>query len=864
MHTRLHSTTEDKSRLLPPRHFALVGALLMLIYFFVPTNVFAQANVQIIHNSPDPAAEVVDIYVEDDTGTLVADFDDVAFRTATGFNALPAGDYDITVAGPGSTGPNDQDIATFSATLNDGENYSIVANGVLSPGDFAPNPNGVATAFNLDIATGARPDVDSNDGDVELRAVHGSPDAPEVDVLANGNPFVPGVQFRDISGYLGAGAGPVTLDVAPAGAGAGSSVATFEVDLGPFADTPLTVLASGFLDPSAQTPSPVAPFTLIAVAPDGTVIDLGASQAQIVHNAPDPAAEVVDIYVDGALAVDDFTFRSATGFIDLDSGVRELAVAPGTSNDVGDAIYTLDAQVPINEALTVVANGVSMPDFASNPDGVATDFDLDIATGARPDVDSNDGDVELRAVHGSPDAPEVDVLANGNPFVPGVQFRDISGYLGAGAGPVTLDVAPAGAGVGSSVATFEVDLGPFADTPLTVLASGFLDPSAQTPSPVAPFTLIAVAPDGSVINLGSDLIINEFLANPDGSLDANNDGTIDDTDDQFVELLNVSTTTAIDVSGYSIETGAGTYTFPSGSPTLSPSEGLVVFSGGSPAGFEVFAGTGLPNLDGANGDTIVLSNDSGTPLQTVSFQADASGNAQAPQSTLEQSVTQQGGVSTARDESGAFVLHTAIAANPVDASPGEVNVSGAPLPVELAGFDAQVNENDVVLNWTTLSETNNSGFEVQQRVEGSFERIGFKEGQGTTDVETSYSFVISDLEPGTYVFRLKQIDLDGSPSLSEPIEAEVSLTEAFTWTRMAPNPIRNRGRISLQVQTTQDVTVALYDVLGRQVKVLHEGRLEAGNSHSLSVDNQDLSSGMYFLRVKGEQFSDTQRISVVR
>jgi len=629
MHSLLHSTTEDRDGLPPSRHFALVGALLMLLHFFVPGDVFAQADVQIIHNSADPAAKVVDIYVEDDTGSLVATFDDVAFRTATSFNQLPAGDYDITVAGSESSGPGDG-LATFPVTLNDGESYTVVANGVLNPNDFASNPDGVDTAFDLDIAAGARDAADTVDGDVEVRAVHGSTDAPTVDVLADGSVFVDDASYTDITGYQGAPAGSLTLDV-----------------------------------------------------------------------------------------------------------------TPGNDNN------------------TVVAS-------------------------------------------------------------------------------------------------FDVDLAPFADTPLTVIASGFLDPSAQSAAPVAPFTLIAVAPDGTVINLGSDIFINEFLADP-GSLDPNNDGT-SDSGDQFVELRNISTTSSIDLADYTISTAAGSYTFPSSGVNISPGEGLVIFAGGTPSGFEVFTDTGLPDLDAENGDTITLADASGNALQVVSFD----GSGAQPNATVEQGIPQQTGVSTARDGSGAFVLHTNIAANPVDESAGEDNLSGSPLPVELAGFDAQVNENNILLTWTTLSETNNSGFEVQQRVDGTFERIGFEEGQGTTDVETSYSFVVSDLEPGTYVFRLKQIDLDGSPSLSEPVEAEVTLTDAFTWTRMTPNPIRDRGRISLQVQTTQDVTVALYDVLGRQVKVLHEGRLEAGNSHALSVENQDLSSGMYFLRVKGEQFSDTQRISVVR
>jgi hypothetical protein len=430
---------------------------------------------------------------------------------------------------------------------------------------------------------------------------------------------------------------------------------------------------------------------------------------------------------------------------------------------------------------------------------------------------------------------------------------------------LTLEVTP-GNDNSNALYTYAVDLGPFADTPLTVLASGFNTTDDESAGQIPPFTLLAVAPDGTVLNLGSDVYINEFLAEPDGSVDANNDGTADGGD-QFVELVNVSTTDTLNLSGYTISTSNGSYTLPSESgTTLEPSKGLVVFNGGSPTGFDVFAGTGLPAINGS-GDEIALLNASDDTLQTVQFEGGVN-SAPSPKATVETGVPQQAGESTARqvNGSGDFVLHTNIGSNSVVESAGENNETGSPLPVELADFSATLDGAGAVLTWRTLSEQNNSGFAVQHRPPeaSSFQKVGFREGQGTTTEATSYRFRVPNLEPGTHAFRLRQVDLDGSSSLSDRVTVEVTLDEAFTWSKVAPNPVSGTGTLSMRVRETQDVTVTLFDVLGRRVRTLHTGALEAGSRHQMTIDGGRLPAGTYLLRAQGKNFSDTQRITVVR
>ena len=843
---------------LPSRAVSRLSFLVLLLTFWFATPAVAQdAQVQIIHNSPDPAAATVDIYIEDSGDNPVDDIQDVDFRTATGFIPLPAGDYNLYVAPGNSNNSGDAVAGPVAVTLAAGTNYTVVANGVLDPNDFDAGSSGNTIDFALDVAAGARPAVDTPDGDVEIRAVHGSPDAPTVDIRANSGPFVDDASYGDITGYLGAPATQVTLDVTPFN-GTGALV-SFDVDLTPLADEPLTVLASGFFDPDSQSPDVVAPFTLIAVTVSGDVIDLGAARAQIIHNAPDPAAATVDIYVDGALlpALDDFSFRSATPFIDLDSGARSIAVAPGTSTSVGDAIATFDLEVAANASLVIIASGVlDDTNFEANPDGEDIDFELLVETDIR-ETPNTTGNAEFIIVHGSPDAPTVDArVPSGPTLADDESYTEITDYISVATGTYPVRVTNDLGNV--TFATFTAPLTTSATA--IVLASGFLtpynDPAGGTETEPA-FGLLAVFADGNAVLLPVEgpLVINEFLADPTvsgGGVDANGDGDIS-SDDDFVEILNISSS-PVDVSGFQIDDiqagGSTPYTFPAGT-TLQPGEAATIFSGGTPTGIPGFSDIGLPALNNG-GDDIILLDDSGTVLQRLTYPAP--------------SVPEADGISTARNVNGTggFVLQTDFGVM-ADASPGLNNDNGGALPVELSAFTATLDGADVLLAWTTLSETANDRFEIQQRAgDASFRTIGSVRGQGTTVEATDYRFRVKDLTPGTYQFRLRQVDVDGGDSFSGVRTATIGLAERYTLSPVAPHPVSSASTATLQVQGADVVTAELYDLLGRRVQVVYDGPVKPASPLLLTVDGEQLPSGVYFLRVRGEQFETTQRISIVR
>lgn len=229
---------------------------------------------------------------------------------------------------------------------------------------------------------------------------------------------------------------------------------------------------------------------------NGTATVAEPARAQVIHNAADPAAEVVDVYLDGDLLIDDFEFRTATPFVDVPAGVEvNVGVAPGNSSSVADTLANFPLTFEPNATHTVVANGVLTPgDFQANPSGESIAFDLLVATGAR-ETGQGEG-VDVRAVHGATDAPVVDIDNNGTTLFDDVTYGDISVYLEAPAQPLRLVITPGDAD--TPVAAFQADLSGLGGGAATVLASGFLTPSDDQNGPA--FGLIAVLPNGDVVS----------------------------------------------------------------------------------------------------------------------------------------------------------------------------------------------------------------------------------------------------------------------------------------------------------------------------------------------------------------------------
>ena len=202
-----------------------------------------------------------------------------------------------------------------------------------------------------------------------------------------------------------------------------------------------------------------------------------------------------------------------------------------------------------------------------------------------------------------------------------------------------------------------------------------------------------------------------------------------------------------------------------------------------------------------------------------------------------------------------------------------------PLPVEMAGFEAAVDEEAIRLSWQTAAETNNAAFQIQRRVvstpgvrrtgertseqENAWTTVGSVKGAGSTSEAQTYRFTDTEVpyEANRLDYRLQQVDTDGSTSHSKTLTVErtVSRVELLG---TYPNPARSQATVRYALPTPQEVTIRLYDVLGRQVETLV--RAEQSGRHKERVDVRSLSSGVYFLRLHANGTVRTQKMTVVR
>ncbi|MFB6285291.1 MAG: Ig-like domain-containing protein [Candidatus Bipolaricaulia bacterium] len=191
--------------------------------------------------------------------------------------------------------------------------------------------------------------------------------------------------------------------------------------------------------------------------------------------------------------------------------------------------------------------------------------------------------------------------------------------------------------------------------------------------------------------------------------------------------------------------------------------------------------------------------------------------------------------------------------------------SDNPLPVEMAAFTATAVESGALLEWRTASETGNAGFEVQHQGPdaASYANLGFVEGAGTATTSQSYQFRVEDLTPGTHQFRLRQVDTEGASSYTEPVTVTIEAKRALTLQTTGPNPVRQGTQIAFTVKRSGPADVALYNVLGQQVRQLHRQKATVGERYTVKVRTDGLPTGKYFVQLAAPTGTRTQQIVVV-
>ena len=190
------------------------------------------------------------------------------------------------------------------------------------------------------------------------------------------------------------------------------------------------------------------------------------------------------------------------------------------------------------------------------------------------------------------------------------------------------------------------------------------------------------------------------------------------------------------------------------------------------------------------------------------------------------------------------------------------------VPVELTGFTAALEGNDVRLNWTTATETNNKGFviersDVRDQMSDGWKQIGFVEGNGTTTITHSYSFKDRDLTEEKYNYRLKQIDFDGSFNYSNTVEVAVTKPAEFSLEQNYPNPFNPSTQIKYNIPGDGFVSLKVFNCLGQQAAVLVNGYMKSGY-HVVTFNASELASGVYYYRLNSGNFSEIKKMTLMK
>jgi hypothetical protein len=189
------------------------------------------------------------------------------------------------------------------------------------------------------------------------------------------------------------------------------------------------------------------------------------------------------------------------------------------------------------------------------------------------------------------------------------------------------------------------------------------------------------------------------------------------------------------------------------------------------------------------------------------------------------------------------------------------------VPVELTGFSAERIAEGVLLKWTTASETNNLGFEVQRSLtigNANFESIGFIEGNGSSTEENSYRFTDLSVPDGdSLLYRLKQIDYDGSFEYSDNILIMNDTPGSFRLSQNYPNPFNPVTAIDYELPIDAFVNLEVFNLLGERVLIAINQDQKAGR-YTINLEMKNMQSGVYFYRLTAGKSSSVKKLILVK
>ncbi|HVO75816.1 MAG TPA: T9SS type A sorting domain-containing protein, partial [Ignavibacteriaceae bacterium] len=194
-----------------------------------------------------------------------------------------------------------------------------------------------------------------------------------------------------------------------------------------------------------------------------------------------------------------------------------------------------------------------------------------------------------------------------------------------------------------------------------------------------------------------------------------------------------------------------------------------------------------------------------------------------------------------------------------------------PLPVELISFKAVLADQEVVLTWTTQTEVDNYGFEIERQAVsmehgvGNWEKVGFVGGNGNSNSPKEYSFLEKLQLPGKYFYRLKQIDGAGTFKYSAKLEIIIEqLPNSFQLEQNYPNPFNPETRIKFSVAEDVHTLIKVFDIIGNEVAVLFDENARAGKIYEVIFNGSKYASGIYFYSISAGTFSAVRKMMLIK
>ena len=189
---------------------------------------------------------------------------------------------------------------------------------------------------------------------------------------------------------------------------------------------------------------------------------------------------------------------------------------------------------------------------------------------------------------------------------------------------------------------------------------------------------------------------------------------------------------------------------------------------------------------------------------------------------------------------------------------------GGILPVELVSFSAQVNQNKVTLMWSTATEVDNYGFEIERmQLSKGWNKVGFVAGNGNSNSYRSYSFIDIPTGGTKFHYRLKQIDKNGRYSYSDVVDVAIGIPISYELKQNYPNPFNPLTKIVYNLPIDGVVTLIVYDIMGKEVVSLVNENKKAGR-YEVTFDGARVASGVYICKMNSTNYSSSIKMIIMK